>query len=273
MVAFWRNLGDQGLTSVPNFSDPGARRLLSGPFWKFMLGRGDLLTKTPSGKTAQGMRPWIDGIIMRVAFIDSVILASGARQVVVLGAGLDTRAWRLDGLRGARVFEVDHPATQAYKRKHAAQLGAPQAELHYVAVDFTRDSLARELVVAGFDLTAPSAWVWEGVIMYLDDGAFRGTLSAIHRLSAPGSTLIAHYHLPEAKQSVAAVRKLLFSWIGEPQIGLRTEACMREEITRAGFELLEDAGIAEQAARVGATLSGDVRLRVSRILVAKRLAT
>ena len=269
MVAFWRDLGDQGITSVPNFSDPAARELLSGPFWRFMLSRGDLLAKSPQGKTASGMRPWVDGLVMRVAFIDSEIAAARARQVVILGAGLDTRAWRLDALREARVFEVDHPATQAYKRAHADKLGPPRADLRYVPVDFTRDSLARSLIGAGYDVNAPAVWVWEGVIMYLDDAALRGTLTAIRTLSAPGSRLIAHYHVPEPKPTAAVVRKLLFSWLGEPQIGLRTRARMREEIERAGFELIEDAGVREQALRVGGSPPSDPRVEVSRILVAK----
>jgi methyltransferase (TIGR00027 family) len=269
MVAFWRDLGDQGMTSVPHFSDPAARQLLSGPFWRFMLGRGAVLAKSPHGKTASGMRPWVDGLILRVAFIDAVIAASAPRQVVILGAGLDTRAWRLPALRGLPVFEVDHPDTQAYKREHAAKLGPPLADLRYVPVDFRRDSLARALIAAGFHVNAPAVWVWEGVIMYLDDAALRGTLTSIRTLSAPGSTLIAHYHLPEVTRRAAGVRKLIFSLLGEPQIGLRTRERMRDEIARAGFELIEDAGIAEQAARVGGTLSNDPRLQVSRILVAK----
>jgi hypothetical protein len=64
------------------------------------------------------------------------------------------------------------------------------------------------------------------------------------------------------------VRKLLFSWLGEPQVGLRTRQAMRDEIARAGFQLVEDAGIAEQAERVGGTAPTNTKLRVSRILVA-----
>jgi hypothetical protein len=66
---------------------------------------------------------------------------------------------------------------------------------------------------------------------------------------------------------------LIFSLLGEPQIGLRTQERMRDEVTRAGFELVEDAGIAEQAARVGGTQPSDPPLKVSRILIAKRPPT
>jgi methyltransferase (TIGR00027 family) len=268
LVAFWRCLGDLGITTVPHFSDPAARQLLRGRFWRFMAARGEALARNRDGKTARGFAPYVDGIVLRVAFIDAVIAASATRQVVILGAGLDTRAWRLPALRGVRVFEVDHPATQAYKRENAPRLGAPLADLRFVAIDFTRDDLAAVLKAAGYDSNVPTVWVWEGVIMYLDDAALRSTLNAVRRLSAPGSTLIAHYFEPEATESAATVRKILFSWLGEPQIGLRTRATMRDEITRAGFRMVEDAGVPEQAARVGASAPNNDRVRVSRISVA-----
>jgi methyltransferase (TIGR00027 family) len=271
MVAFWRALADLGVTTVPGFSDPMARRLLDGPVWRYMLRRAGALLVDPRADFAAKMRPWVDGIVLRVAFIDAVIADAGARQVVVLGAGLDTRAWRLEALRGARVFEVDHPATQAYKRERAAGLGAPLAGVTYVPVDFTRDDLAAALRSAGHDASAPTAWAWEGVTMYLDAAALRSTLAAVRRLSAPGSVLAAHYHEPEATPSMSLARKLIFSWMGEQQVGLRSRAVMRDELVRAGFRVVEDAGLPEQAARVGAGdgSAADGRLKVSRIAVAE----
>jgi methyltransferase (TIGR00027 family) len=269
-VALWRALGDMGVTTVPHFSDPVARRLLDGPFWAYLLRRAEALAVDPRSEAATGIRPWVDAILLRVAFLDAAVADARARQVVVLGAGLDTRAWRLDALRGVRVFEVDHPATQAYKREKAANLAPPLAELTFVPVDFTRDDLASALRSAGHDPAAPTVWVWEGVVMYLDDDALRGTLRAVRALSAPGSTLLAHYHEPDSTRS-KTFRSLVFAWIGEPQIGLRSREVMRDEVTRAGFQVVEDAGLPEQAARVGAdaaTASG-TRLKVSRILVAR----
>lgn len=269
MVAFWRSLADLGITSVPGFSDPKARLLLTGPVWRYMLRRAGARATDPRGEFAARMRPWIDGIVLRVAFIDAVIAQASARQVVVLGAGLDTRAWRLEALRGARVFEVDHPATQAYKHERAGLLGAPVTEVRYVPVDFTRDDLPSALRAAGYEPEVPTVWVWEGVTMYLDDAALRGTLRAIRALSAPGSTLLAHYHEPERAAPASAGRRLMFSWLGEPQIGLRSREVMRDELTRAGFEVTEDADLTAQAARVGANAAaGETRLRVSRIAVA-----
>jgi methyltransferase (TIGR00027 family) len=268
MVAFWRSLADRGLTTVPGFSDPAARELLDGPFWAFMSARVERLARQASGDRTKGFVPWIDSLVLRVAFIDSEIAKMKPRQVVILGAGLDTRAWRLEALRGARVFEVDHPATQTYKRDRAPRLGPPIAAVEYVAIDFVRDHLETRLRAAGFDATLPTAWVWEGVIMYLDDTALRKTLASIRALFVPGSRLIAHYHEPESTKRGNAWRLLLFSWLREPQIGLRTARTMASEITRAGFTLLEDAGLGEQAVRVGTTAPANAPLRVSRIAVA-----
>jgi methyltransferase (TIGR00027 family) len=258
MVAFWRALADRGVTSIPKFSDPFAARLIAGRFWQRFLARAE--------RRGEKFKPWVDGLVLRVAFIDAVIAELKPRQVVILGAGLDTRAWRLETLRGVRLFEVDHPATQGYKRRHAPKLGAPIADLIYVTVDFVRDDLAARLKAAGFDAAVPTLWIWEGVIMYLDDAALRSTLRAIRTLSAPGSTLLAHYHEPNRRRGL--LRSLIFRFLGEPQIGLRTQTTMKSEIERAGFSLREDAGLEEQAARVGTTSFADAPLKVSRIAVA-----
>jgi methyltransferase (TIGR00027 family) len=269
LVAYWRVLAELGLTSVPNFSDPAAAKLLDGPFWRLMLRGAHALARNPESELARRLRLNLDGLILRVAFIDAVLRESAARQVVILGAGLDTRAWRLPELRAARVFEVDHPSTQAYKRARVELLGPPFAALSFVSLDFTRDDLASALRAAGHDPGAPTVWIWEGVIMYLNDAALRGTLRAVRQLSAPGSTLIAHYHERESSATSVAIRKLLLSALGEPQIGIRSRQTMRAEMARAGFEVVEDAGLPEQAARVGARAPTGSDLQISRIIVAR----
>lgn len=269
VVAYWRVLADRGVTSVPNFSDPKARELLDGRLWRTLLGRADTAVSGPDRKAVDAMRPWVDGIVLRVAFIDAVAAEAGVRQFVILGAGLDTRAWRLEAMRGARIFEVDHPSTQAYKRERAARLGMPVGELSFVPVDFTRDDLGRALAAAGHDPNQPTVWIWEGVTMYLDDAALRGTLGVMRRLSCPGSRAIVHYHEPEQGRRTSLSRRIIFRLLGEPQIGLRMRATMADEMARAGFRVLEDAGLPEQAARVGAPPPTNARLTVSRLLVAE----
>lgn len=267
-VAYLRALGDAGLTSIPGFSDPAARRLLRGRFWRRLLAFGDRLARDPRQRGRARLVSVVDSVLLRVAFLDDAIAKAACPQLVIPGAGLDTRAWRLDALRGARVFEVDHPATQAYKRKHAQGLGQPLCDHTFVTVDFEKDDLARALEAASHDASVPTTWLWEGVIMYLDDAAFRSTLRAIRRRSAPGSVLLAHYHTPETRMGEKALRRAFFAWLGEPHTGLRTPETMRAEVAGAGFRIVEDAGIADQAERVGGVVSAHPRARVSRILVA-----
>jgi methyltransferase (TIGR00027 family) len=209
---------------------------------------------------------------MRVAVIDAALVeavAAGCRQVVILGAGFDTRAYRLDALTGLKVFEVDHPATQAEKRKRTRNLPPPRGELVWTAVDFERDALAERLAAAGHDAASPTAWVWEGVVMYLADDAVRGTLDAIRARSAAGSVLILHYHEPSATAVARGLRHLVLSWMGEPQIGTRRRDAMRALVERARFTVDADLGIHGQVAKVGGVAPDSDLARVSRIMIAR----
>jgi methyltransferase (TIGR00027 family) len=112
-------------------------------------------------------------------------IEKGCRQLVVLGAGLDTYAYRgaqRDAL--ASIFEVDHPGTQAWKRKRLAQAGiAIPSNLKFVPVNFEKERLADALRAAGFDEKAPSFFTWLGVVPYLTGDAVRSTLSYIAGLA------------------------------------------------------------------------------------------
>lgn len=126
------------------------------------------------------MERWI---ALRTAAIDRLVEAAAgppleARQVVILGAGLDTRAARLAS-PARRFFEVDHPATQADKRRRVDALGAVAPRLDYVPCDFESDDLFQRLAAAGLDDAAPVFFVWEGVVPYLSEAAVRATLERI----------------------------------------------------------------------------------------------
>lgn len=132
-------------------------------------------------------------IALRVAFLDMQVrhytADRGVGQVVVLGAGLDTRAARL-ARDGVRFYEVDHPSTQAHKREVLATLdGYPVDAPAYVACDFERDDLFTQLRGAGFDSAAPAVIVWEGVVPYLTEDAVRGTARDIAATCEPSSVL------------------------------------------------------------------------------------
>ncbi|OLR95116.1 hypothetical protein BJP25_08855 [Actinokineospora bangkokensis] len=122
-------------------------------------------------------------------FDDFVVdrVACGARQVVVLGAGLDSRAVRLDLPEDCAVYELDLPDVLEFKRRALAGMAAsPAASLNFVGVDL-RGAWAGPLRAAGFDPTRPSAWLAEGLFPYLSAAAERAILTAVDSLASPGS--------------------------------------------------------------------------------------
>ena len=166
---------------------------------------------------------------IRTRFIEERLahaIENGATQVVILGAGFDTRAYRLtDLLRNARVFEVDQPPTQEYKRRRVRESGIEvPPNLTYVAVDFRHDKLNGALQAAGYESSQVTFFIWEGVTMYLTEAAIEETLRWV-AVQAPGSAIVFDYvyraviemmakmvymdQLSEAaKQAVARVQKL-----------------------------------------------------------------
>ncbi len=181
----------------------------------------------------------------------AVAFAAGCRQYCLLGAGLDTFAHR-NPFAELQVFEVDHPATQQWKRDllRASGLGAA-ARLTYVPVDFERQSLAAQLAGAGLDCGAPAVFAWLGVVPYLTLEAFRATVAYVAGC-APGSALVFDYGVPRDRlpASERMGRDLLMQRVaaaGEPfQLFFSPEQAAAE---LAGFRDLEDLGGAELNAR------------------------
>jgi len=163
----------------------------------------------------------IDHMVLRTEAIDAHLassLQSGIDQLVILGAGLDARAWRLPALEEATVFEVDHPATQRYKQERIGRK-APRADVRYVAVDFEKDRFSEKLERMGFRSSDRSVWIWEGVAMYLPVGAIHGTLEQLTSLAAAGSELAMTYRVPGVLPFGAfgrATIPALFAAAGEP---------------------------------------------------------
>jgi len=167
-------------------------------------------------------------------------VSRGVGQYVILGAGLDSFAYRA-GLAGrVRVFEVDHPATQDWKRRAlaAAQVPVPEA-VTFVAVDLATDSLAGPLLAAGFDTAAPALVSWLGVTMYLTPDAVADIMTAVGRL-APGTELVADYMLPAGlRDEAGAVYGELVAQAaaerGEPWLSCFAPGEMTDMVRRAGF--------------------------------------
>ena len=167
-------------------------------------------------------------------------VSRGVGQYVILGAGLDSFAYRA-GLAGrVRVFEVDHPATQDWKRRAlaAAQVPVPEA-VTFVAVDLATDSLAGPLLAAGFATAAPALVSWLGVTMYLTPDAVADIMTAVGRL-APGTELVADYMLPAGlRDEAGAVYGELVAQAaaerGEPWLSCFAPGEMADMARRAGF--------------------------------------
>jgi methyltransferase (TIGR00027 family) len=190
----------------------------------------------------------VDHNTLRMVIIDRHLRrwsAAGVRQVVVLGAGLDSRGWRLASLERCTLFEVDHPATQALKQRHAASLEPTAKRVAFVPVDFERDDLGVALEAAGHDRRAATAWVCEGVVAYLAPRATAALLLQVGARSAPGSHLALSYVTP-LRASGSAVSKALVSLLvrqlGERARGFLSTPAVHELIRAGGMTAVEDAG-------------------------------
>ena len=171
-------------------------------------------------RSSRGLRAWA---VARNRYAEDKLaqaVSQGVQQYVLLGAGLDTFAHR-NPHSNLRVFEVDHPATQQWKRKLLISSGLQESpNLQFVPVDFERQSLAGQLESSGLDFTAPTVFAWLGVVIYLTYPAFHSTLDFIATFPA-GSGFIMDYSYPrhalqpdelEARDALAA----RVQSIGEP---------------------------------------------------------
>ena len=198
--------------------------------------------------TADAARVMADMIALRTAAIDAAVrdaIAAGAKQLVILGAGYDGRAWRMPELAGVKVFEVDHPATQGDKRAKLSELPPPKGIVNFVSMNFETDSLETALQGAGHDRSSPTCWIWEGVVMYLRRDVMRATLASIAARSAPGSTLIVNYHTVHR----GFFARLIFRLIGEPQVSAWTPEEMAADLRAAGFLVRDDSGMTDWNSR------------------------
>ncbi len=203
--------------------------------------------------------------VARTRLIDEWIgqAAASVDQVVLLGAGFDTRAWRLDGLASAHIFEVDHPNTAAVKQERLRATGVDLARVTFVKVDFEEDDFDASLRAAGFNPSRPAVVVWEGVSQYLNADVVSDVIAWAGRL-APGSRFIFTYvhegvlngsrEFTGAGEAIANVNAS-----GEPwKFGLTPErlpAYLRER----GLVLLSDLGADAYRAHVMGEASRSIR--------------
>ena len=179
----------------------------------------------------------------------------GATQYVVLGAGLDTFAYRNPhAQREVRVFEVDYPATQEWKRQRlaAGQIAIPPS-VTFAPVDFEHQTLAEGLRQVGFDAATPAFFSWLGVSMYLARESVMGTLQFIASC-APGGGVVFDYMVP--RESLNWTGQLVYDALarrvaraGEPFRTFFSPEKLREELEALGFHSIENLGAAEINAR------------------------
>ncbi|MFN3006712.1 class I SAM-dependent methyltransferase [Mycolicibacterium wolinskyi] len=149
---------------------------------------------------AFGLKQVAEAMAVRTRFFDKLFAdaaAAGVRQAVILASGLDTRAYRLEWPAGTVVYEIDQPAVIEFKTNTLAGLGAyPTAERRTISIDL-RDDWPKALLDSGFDRNQPTAWIAEGLLIYLPPQAQDRLFDNITQLSAPGSHLATEY-IPDA---------------------------------------------------------------------------
>ncbi|MCV7302468.1 class I SAM-dependent methyltransferase [Mycobacterium barrassiae] len=195
MVAAQRALSNrEGLIFDP-YAEPLVRSVGLDFFVKALDGEINLNDVDPRFN----VRRAAEGMAVRTRHFDTLFtdaIAAGVRQAVILAAGLDARAYRLAWPAGTTVYELDQPEVIAFKSDTLAQLGAePAADRRAVAVDL-RDDWPKALLDNGFDPTQPTAWIAEGLLIYLPPEAQDLLFDRIDELSAPGSR-VATEHIPD----------------------------------------------------------------------------
>jgi methyltransferase (TIGR00027 family) len=252
MKAALRRAAHQLLDSPRVLDDPIAVRVVGGS-------EASALAAEPvggwRGRVARAVRAFL---VARSRFAEDELVRAvgrGVSQYVILGAGLDTFAYRNPhGERSLRVFEVDHPATQAWKKRLLREAAIPvPPSVTYAPVDLERQTLEEGLAGCGLDRRAPTFFSWLGVSMYLSEEAIEATLGVVGA-SAPGGGLALDYTVPRASlgwkgrlaHDVLARR---VSSVGEPLRTFFRPDELARRLERAGLRSIRDLGADELNAR------------------------
>lgn len=237
-----------------------ALRVVEDAYAQHFLGtamRATLSAFTSGGNRSQAARlangKLASYVVTRHRYIDDALikaLGRGVEQVVVLGAGYDSRAYRLaDTLGGRPVFELDFPATAAAKRRILTRKARqfPDTNVQHVAIDFLTQRIDDRLAEAGFAVGAPSFFVWEGVSMYLTRGAVKETLAAVRRVAAPGSQIAMDWWFLLDSPGAARERigPHLLQLLGEPVTLSMHPEDVGDFLRREKFRLLDLADATE----------------------------
>jgi methyltransferase (TIGR00027 family) len=191
-------------------------------------------------------------VIARACYTETALgsaISSGVTQYVQIGAGFDSYALRRpkDALE-LEIFEIDHPATQAFKKQRLAECGAPHDDrLHFVSADLGQETVESALRMSSYNSSEPAFLSWLGVTMYLPREANMATLKSVARYCAPGSLLVFTYidqimfdGLSSAEAQAFAALKLQVKTAGEPFVSGFHPDALEQDLREIGLELEED---------------------------------
>ncbi|HEV3219750.1 MAG TPA: SAM-dependent methyltransferase [Candidatus Acidoferrales bacterium] len=250
------------------FADPLAVRIL-GDY------ADEALREARNDPSKRRMRIFI---AVRTRFAEDALAAAvtrGVRQLVVLGAGLDTFAYRNPFGEKLRVFEVDHPATQAWKRRGLALAGILEPPtLTFAPINFEREALPDGLAATGFDRAQQSFFTWLSVVPYLTEQAVFSTLGFIANLPG-GSHVVFDYANPAAsgpgEDEYAALHRALSERVAKLGERIKTNFetdALHAKLSGMGFREIEDLGPAVIKGRYFPSLQGPWKDRGGHILLA-----
>lgn len=275
-VALFRGSASLPGSKIDFANDRGMRVLAPRPAQRAFDALGTLTARWPGilDALAAPTAGLLTHVALRTAAIDAAVRAEAQEalpQLVILGAGLDARAFRMPEVGDSVVFEVDFPSTQALKQRQARGLSATARDVRFVPIDFERESLEDVLVRAGHRADVRTVWIWEGVTMYLDPAAMEATLATVSARSAASSALLMTYGTPDlapllegALAPVAPLVDFAFGLLGEPLRGRMSREEAHALLRKHGLVPREDTGSPEWAA-------AHLRGRASRIVIGERL--
>jgi len=271
------------------------KRIINDPYAdRFVLGAGliKLMGHKLSVWLTQKFAPGFhEHLISRTRFIDDLIkisVASGSEQYVILGAGYDSRAHRLELPSSLKIFEVDQPEVQAKKRSKLPQKLPNSENVTYVSVDFNHQSLTEQLLAAGFDQSKSTVITLEGVSQYITKEATTSTIKELAELThKTSSTLFISYvdelldkdpkacfgkGYPKAAKRAETIKRLSDK-AGEPWISFYTAEEIEGLLSKNGLSLKENKSLADLNSvyftPVGRTLPEDQIFKLEHFVIAK----
>jgi methyltransferase (TIGR00027 family) len=269
-----------GRLGVGRFDDPTALALLrDGERTRVERARSGVEPKAWSQRLdVELLTRQAESMTARTVAIDDAVRAGAHPQVVILGAGLDGRAWRMPELSGVAVFEVDHPASQQDKRERATALDPAAGPPRFVPVDLTRAALGPALAGAGHHESLPTTWVLAGVIPYLTESDVAATVAAVAARSAPGNRLVVSYATGSPRAALGRLLARGFLRVTgrenpmahEPRRSSWSPESLRAVLASAGLQVLSDAGLVALADELAVPTR---QLGASRVAVAVMPAT